>query len=262
MNLIVVVLKELVETVYRTILKLKSNVLFNKKHPKYLSDLKNDGISIIHNYLPEAKVAKYRGLIDKYLSDDTANVWRDEQGADERLYFINEIDNDFKEYYETPLFREVLKEYTGIENPAGMLLAGKIKSVPGNLGSGGGWHRDSVFAHQFKSICYLSDVNSDNGPFMYIRKSNNKWNILRQYFNRTLKTGVSRFSDGEIENYLISTKQEVVEVTASAGSLVLADTKGIHRGKPIDKGERYVVFCYFWGGDIPPHFNKLNQRLL
>ena len=259
MNLVEAIIRESLETIYRTILKVKSGVIFKKKHNKYLNDLKNEGISIVPNYLSEEKIEKYKGLIDKYLDDEKSNVWVDEKGADERLYFIDEIDEDFKKYYETPLFREVLKEYTGISKPKGMLLAGKIKAVSDNLGSGGGWHRDSAFAHQFKSICYLTEVKSVNGPFMYIRSSNNKFNILKQYIYGVIKPGASRFNDDEIKEYLKVTKQEVVEVTGSAGSLVFADTKGIHRGKPIEEGERYVLFCYFWNKNTPTHFNELKQ---
>jgi hypothetical protein len=259
MNLIVVLIKELIESAYRTILKLNSRVFFNKKHVKKLDELARDGISIIPNYLSKDTVSKYKNLIDEYLNSESVNIWKDDQGADERLYFINEIDGDFKRYYETPYFRELLKEYTGICNPKGMLLAGKIKVAPGNLGSGGGWHRDSVFAHQFKSICYLSDVTSKNGPFMYIKKSHNKFKIFNCYLRKILKPGATRFTDAEIKEYVAKTEQEVMEVTAASGSLVFADTKGIHRGKPIEEGERYVIFCYYWNGKIPQHFNKLRQ---
>jgi hypothetical protein len=260
MNVMMALMKELAESIYRTGLKFKANVIFSKKHTKKLDELKRNGISIVPNYLSKETVSKYKKLIDGYLDSDNVNVWRDEQGADERLYFINEIDADFKTYYETPYFREILKEYTGISNPEGMLLAGKIKAVSGNVGSGGGWHRDSVFTHQFKSICYLSDVSHGNGPFMYIKESHNKWKILSSYCKKILKPGASRFTDSEIKNYVSITKQEVVEVVASAGSLVFADTKGIHRGKPIEEGERYVIFCYFWNGGVPDHFNRLRQK--
>lgn len=259
MKIIVVFIKEILESVFRWCRLLSSGVLFNIKHPEIVSDLKDDGIFIMPNFLSEEKINKYKTLIDMYINSGTVNIWRDDQGADERLYFIDEIDQDFKKYYETPFFREVLKEYTGVSNPHGMLLAGKISSKDGNLGSGGGWHRDSVYLHQFKSICYLTDVDSCNGPFMYIKKSNNKFRMLKQYLSGIIKFEQSRFTDSEVEIYLTKTLQKVEEVTAGAGSLVFADTKGIHRGKPIEIGERYVLFCYFWGGEIPKHFNELKQ---
>tara|TARA_B110000196_G_C21153376_1_gene671345 strand:+ start:11113 stop:11895 length:783 start_codon:yes stop_codon:yes gene_type:complete len=260
MNIVAAVLREITETLYRAFLKIRSNVYCSKKHNVHLNSLKQDGISIIPDYLSHETVTKYKGLIDKYLDSKDTNIWTDAQGADERLYFINEIDDDFKKYYETSFFRNVLKQYTGICNPVGMLLAGKIKAVPENLGSGGGWHRDSAFTHQFKSICYLSDVSSKNGPFMYIKESQNKLKILECYFKKILKVGSTRFSDSEIEDYLVKTKQEVVEVVASSGALVFADTKGIHRGKPIEEGERYVIFCYYWNSKVPQHFDKLRQK--
>jgi hypothetical protein len=46
---------------------------------------------------------------------------------------------------------------------------------------------------------------------------------------------------------------------APAGSLILVDTRGIHRGRPLYKnGERYALTNYYWHKDFPPlHIQKL-----
>ena len=51
----------------------------------------------------------------------------------------------------------------------------------------------------------------------------------------------------------------VSSVTGNAGTLVFADTKGIHRGRPVEGGVIYVLFCYFWNDKVPNHFEKLKQ---
>jgi hypothetical protein len=187
-------------------------------------------------------------------------VWKDNLGADNRIYFINEIDDEFDEFYRNPLIRQALRDYTGIENPAGMLLAARLDAKDGNVGSGGGWHRDSPTTHQFKAVCYLNDVNTHNGPFQYIKSSHHKLKVIAFYFRKLLKAGSYRFSDEEISDYIKATDQNVIEVTGSEGSLAFVDTKAIHRGKPIEKGSRYVLFCYFWAHNVPKHFEDLRQN--
>ena len=46
-------------------------------------------------------------------------------------------------------------------------MANKLIYKKGNLGSGGGWHRDTFFKKQLKFIIYLSDVGEKNGELFY-----------------------------------------------------------------------------------------------
>lgn len=256
MSFITVFFKEIAESIVRNLRKL---IAFSK-NTDLNSSLAKDGLVAIDDFFSEEKCQRLRDKIDFYIDSNDVNLWRDECGADNRVYFINEIDEEFKEFYEHPAIRRALKDYTGLKKPKGMLLAARIDAKDGNLGSGGGWHRDSPISHQFKAICYLNDVDTDNGPFMYIKGSHAKQCIFKDYLYQRLKPGASRFNDSELGDYLRSSRQESYEATAKAGTLLFADTKGIHRGKPISKGSRYVLFCYFWSGAVPEHFLKLRQN--
>lgn len=226
-----------------------------------LSNVRTNGVHTIQNFLDKDQCQKFIEKIDHLVEPASSNVWLDDTEADHRIYFINEIDEDFNAFYENPKIREVLKAYTGTANPLGMLLAAKIEYEykEGNLGSGGGWHRDSPVTHQFKAVCYLNDVDEQNGPFQYIRGSHRKGNVIWNYFNKVFKPGQYRFTEEEISNYLAENNKKVESVTGKAGTLVYADTKGIHRGKPVEQGVRYVLFCYFWHDKIPEHFESLKQ---
>jgi hypothetical protein len=251
-------IKECAESLLRTfrILKIK-----NKGNESYiLSKLKNDGIFVEPNFISSEQCESYKAKIDKMISERKVNVWSDDKGADNRIYFVNEIDDSFNTFYNQAKIRYILAGYTGTASPQGMLLAARIDYKEGNKGSGEGWHRDSPITHQFKAICYLNDVNEDNGCFQYIKTSHSKFVVIKNYLKRTLLPGKYRFEDNEIENYLLMNNQEITDVTGEAGSIVYADTKGIHRGKPLKTGTRYVLFCYFWHNDIPPHFAKLKQE--
>ncbi|MFT6734267.1 MAG: hypothetical protein ACJAS9_002462 [Polaribacter sp.] len=257
--MLVSVIKEILESLLRNLRRIPVR---SKKYVRdIISALNLDGISIEENFYTQDQCADYRQRIDAMIASGSSNVWCDEQGSDQRIYFINEVDELFQDFYQHPKVRDVLAAYVGTTEPKGMLLAARIEYVENNLGSGGGWHRDSPFTHQFKAICYLNDVTSENGPFQYIKQSHRKFKVLKNYFNKTFKPGQYRFSDKDIEGFLNSNPElHITDNVAKAGTLVFADTKGIHRGKPLSSGTRYVLFCYFWHNTIPPHFEALKQK--
>lgn len=255
MNIFTTLVKEVLESLYRNL-----RVFMNKNTgSNYLHYIKKDGFTFEPAFYSKEKCKLLREKIDSLIKQKNSNVWIDDSGADHRVYFVNEIDNDFEQFYQHPKIREILAGYTGTVKPNGMLLAARIDAKEGNVGSGGGWHRDSPVTHQFKAICYLSDVTEKNGPFQYIKASHKKSDVLKTYLSGIFKPGQYRFTEDEIDNYLDKTGKVVTDFTAEEGTIAFADTKGIHRGKPIAEGSRYVLFCYFWHGNIPSHFNKLRQ---
>lgn len=255
MQMAISLVKEFAESILRNLKRVGAS----KDYEVEVNDLANQGFHVVPDFLDLGVCQDLRKKIDHIIESGGANVWRDPEGADSRVYFIDELDLDFRKFYETDYFRKVLREYTGIKDPKGMLLAGRIDAVEGNIGSGGGWHRDSPVTHQMKAICYLNDVDEDNGPFQYIPKSNSKLDVIKSYLRGIFLPGQYRFTEEEINSYVASSSNYITDMTAKAGTLLFADTKGIHRGKPIKNGRRYVLFCYFWDKKIPDHFDTLRQ---
>ena len=62
----------------------------------------------------------------------------------------------------------------------GTLLGQRVEGTPGNSGSGGSWHRDSI-KKQFKAFLFISDVDDKSGPFQFFPKSNY---FLNKYLSR------------------------------------------------------------------------------
>jgi hypothetical protein len=258
MGLLKILIKELAETMLRTVRIISSNVLNSGKFVN-VKQLAESGMIVLPGFYPKDKCNRLIAKIDSYLLNENVNVWVDEEGSDHRIFFVNEMDEEFNEFYEHPVIRGFLSSYTGNTNPKGLLLASRVDFVKGNRGSGGGWHRDSPISHQFKAICYLSDVSEENGCFQYIKGSHSKRKVIFSYVKRIFRIGQFRFADEDIDKYLKINNSNITSVDGSAGDLVLVDTKGIHRGKPLEKGTRYVLFCYFWENKIPPYFLSLKQ---
>ncbi|MBM6551058.1 phytanoyl-CoA dioxygenase family protein [Marinomonas ostreistagni] len=251
--------KEFFESLIRNIRKLRCTRKIKERLNKEYSAISENGFHSIDGFLSRDECSALIKEIDSLINKSDINLWVDSKNSDHRLYFIDTINEKFAEFLKNEYFLNVLKVYTGIDSPVGMLLAGRVDAVDGNVGSGGGWHRDSPIQHQTKAICYLSDVDESNGPFQYIPKSHKKINIINMCFKKVFRPGQYRFSESDIKKYCDETGQEAVNMTGEAGKLMFVDTKGIHRGKPIETGSRYVLFCYFWNKKIPNHFNKYKQ---
>ena len=126
---------------------------------------------------------------------------------------------------------KAIDAYLGTRTRSWFLMANRVVPKPGNLGSGGGLHRDSAYSHQVKCIWYLCDVASGNGPFRYIPGSHRSAFADRRHYPLG-------------ENRVAAAERPLAEVTAKAGSLLVADTKCIHGGKPIERGARYALTLY------------------
>jgi hypothetical protein len=128
-------------------------------------------------------------------------------------------------------------------------------------------HRDAS-GGDLKAIFYLTDVGADNGPFGYVVGSHavapkglddricetNDSNGLastdptaRQLFS-ALPTRLRQ--KGAVGNDLLDTSDasaallgSLWSITGPAGSLVVFDTKGMHRGGMVTQGERRVLTC-------------------
>ena len=176
----------------------------------------------------ETLVRRIDALADEPGRDD---VWRDPQGADTRILAF---ENQMPEFMDTLRINDrvqAIDAYLGTRTRSWFLMANRIRPTPGNLGSGGGLHRDSAFSHQVKCIWYLSDVESGSGPFRFVPGS-----------HRSTLADRAKYPPGQ--SRIAQAKDALVEVTAGAGTLLVADTKAIHGGKPADRAARYALTLY------------------
>ena len=94
------------------------------------------------------------------------------------------------------------------------------------------------FGREFKAFLYLEDVDEGNGPYTYLRGTHRSHmiRVKKQIFGG----GDTGFTDREIKSVL----DREVQVTGEAGTLILADVRGIHRGSPQIDRSRSILANY------------------
>jgi len=213
--------------------------------------LRRDGYAVVPTFLTAARCAELRDRVDGALEEHAQFVQQDPMGADRRLFGLDAYDPEIRAIAFDPFLIDVLKTYERASSHEGFALCAHLRTRPHNLGSGQGWHRDSAAYTQTKYMVYLSDVGSDNGPFQYVRGSHRSEQILRAIFAYGYAANQFRFTDEEISRLTTAELGRLQTFTAPAGTAIVFDSRGLHRGMPIASGDRYAITTYLWF-DRPP----------
>lgn len=116
------------------------------------------------------------------------------------------------------------------------------------------WHRDYEEIQMCKMFIYLNDVTEASGPFIYIKGSQRggKW---RRVFPP--HPGIGTYPpDGALEK--IIPESEWTTYTGKAGTVVFADTTGLHRGGYGEQGGRHMFTAGF---NSPAAIGRKRYRL-
>jgi hypothetical protein len=96
------------------------------------------------------------------------------------------------------------------------------------------FHQDMEFIDFVKVFVYLSDVDMSNGPHVYVRGS------ADDYEERLPGIQVSRrVSDEEISSAF--GPDRIASNTGPAGTILIANTRGYHKGAPVISGHRLLL---------------------
>ncbi len=96
------------------------------------------------------------------------------------------------------------------------------------------FHQDMEFIDFVKVFVYLSDVGPENGPHVYVQGSAN------DYEEKLPGVIVSRrVSDEDIASAF--GKDRVWAMTGEAGTILVANTRGYHKGAPVMAGHRLLL---------------------
>ena len=112
------------------------------------------------------------------------------------------------------------------------------------------FHFDMERIKWIKFFFYITDVDTDSGPHTFIPKTHRTWGIP----SPLRKKGYVRLSDEEVHSSFptISLK----EFTGKRGTLIVEDTRGLHKGKHCVTGDRLLFQLEFtiskYGAKVTP----------
>lgn len=233
------------------------NTLFstiNNIYDKNFKQLQEKGFFVVENFVEDYLCDNLRDKIDD-LTTMGVFSWEDESKSDTRIFGVEKALSDFNIFNEE-INEQIVKKYIGkIKNS--FVMANRVLYKDHNLGSGGGWHRDSINRKQLKYIVYLNDVTSQNGCFQYLESTHK---LSTKYkFNYKLNKNCSntRFTDDEVDFLLKQFNLNLINFEAKKGTLIVIDTSGIHRGRPMERGVRYALTNYIFDSKLPLEIGKL-----
>ncbi len=119
------------------------------------------------------------------------------------------------------------------------------------------WHRDLDDKKMLKVFIYLSDVDTGSGPFTYVKGSQlgGRWRHVAPQL-----PPVGRYpKDGEVESAI--PERDWLLATAQAGTLIFADTSGLHRGGYCTARDRFHFVGSFisWASALPASYQLPNE---
>jgi hypothetical protein len=101
------------------------------------------------------------------------------------------------------------------------------------------FHFDMDRPKWLKYFIYLTDVESVNGPHSFIAGSHRTGGIPAHLLRR----GYSRLQDSEVAEAFES--RDFIEFAAPRGTIIAEDTRGLHKGKHVERGDRLVLQIQF-----------------
>ncbi len=97
------------------------------------------------------------------------------------------------------------------------------------------FHFDMDRLKWLKFFFYITDVTGKNGPHTFIAKSHRNHGIPKHL----LEKGYSRLTDEEVAASF--SKEDYIEFAAPRGTVIAEDTRGLHKGKNLQEGDRLVL---------------------
>lgn len=220
---------------------------------KTLRSVKKDGFCVIEGFLGGEVCKSAREQIDKALMGEI-KTWLGSKSADKRIFGAENISEVAREVFLDGRIDTLLKKLYKSDKIYKTIMMNLTDAVDGNLGSGEGWHRDSGSSQQFKLIFYLNKVENSNGPFQYLLKSQKVlYRLISMLF---ASVGLDQQRINDIEIYKLKKLMETKSFFGGPGTLIVANTQGVHRGKPLISGKRYAMTVYTWEHPIPSHIKK------
>lgn len=111
------------------------------------------------------------------------------------------------------------------------------------------YHFDMDRPKWLKFFIYLTDVETTNGPHTFVAGSHKTGGIP----SNLLRKGYARLTDDEVKEFF--DEKSIIEFVAPRGTIIAEDTRGLHKGKHVENGDRLILQVQFsnslFGGYYP-----------
>ena len=205
-----------------------------------VDQLNNDGVSIVKNVLDIKKsnmiISKLNGV--KFINRKknfvkNINLFADHQN----IWWIY----DYKDLLKIDIVQHIItseyllkiaEDYLGC-NP---ILQNVLfwASYPGDVDSTQMFHQDYDDVKFLKVFIYLNDVDENNGPHSYVKKSLQNIDLIKTKNNKLSE----RYQDKDVEKHF---KNNIININGTTGSMIFEDTHGLHKGTNVKEGRRFVL---------------------
>ena len=101
------------------------------------------------------------------------------------------------------------------------------------------FHFDMDRPKWVKCFIYLTDVTEASGPHVFVAGSHRTGGIPRAFLDR----GYARLMDDEVKAEFGA--ERIVEFAAPRGTIILEDTRGLHKGAHVRSGDRLMLQIQF-----------------
>jgi hypothetical protein len=207
-----------------------------------LADLRRDGFVVLESSLPEDQCAALEALARDAPCDliggegaGRARVRFDATSPAAIRYDVPEPD-----LLASDAVQELLADRSVLRIAQAYLGAPPVQDLVAMWWTAASTTSSSAAAQQYhfdldrlrflKLFVYLTDVSSETGPHMYVRGSHRSLPAELRADRRFADDEVLRHFDGE----------RIASITGPRGTMFLADTRGLHKGVPVVRGERLV----------------------
>ncbi len=218
--------------------------------------LARDGVAAVPGYWSPERCAGARAALERALALHPEALRVASGGSDRRLYGAEAVAPELAAFHADAWTRRMGELASGFGLYPFATLGARIDATPSNRGSGDGWHRD-WHGSQFKSILYLCDVGDDNGPFEYVLGSQRaRRAVLDTLFGGLPAAPATRYTPEQVERVVARSGATRRVFPGAAGTLLLVNSAGIHRGRPLASGARLALTNYYY----PP--SRVDEALL
>jgi len=215
-----------------------------------IDDLVKDGIVIIPDYLSKS-------ICDQIVSELEPCVTKVLDGTFEGIYSKNQLDqkafrigkvNEYsstadRHFFNDNVINSIAKSYVS-KKAFSYRKEADYKLEAGHLLQADLPHFDD-WRHRFKAFLYLTDVNEKNAPFVYYKGSHEQHPWKYKYhleFEKYGETGrYGHFFIQEMNKIENDRNYKKLVCIGKAGTLILADFRGIHKGTTLLEGKRILL---------------------